>query len=150
MFENNLNLCREDLKLTQKELGNILNVHRKTITNWENANDPIPLNKLVKFCNLYNFSLDYVVGLARNNISYSDKIKLDRKEIGLRLKELRKSLKLTQENFTNKCGISRQTYSGYERGRSLITTTNLYVICKTYNVSMDYIIRNKVKEKTSV
>ena len=143
MNENNLKICREDLKITQKELGNILNVHRKTVTNWENANDPIPITKLVLFCNLYNFSLDYVMGLARKNTTYSEKIKLDRKEIGLRLKEFRESLDLTQQMFSDKCGIVRQTYSGYERGRSLITTTNLYIICKTFNISMDYIVRGK-------
>ncbi len=141
MNENNLKLCREDLKITQKELGNILNVHRKTVTNWENANDPIPITKLVLFCNLYNFSLDYVMGLARKNTTYSEKIILNRKEIGLRLKEFRKSLDLNQQMFSDKCGIVRQTYSGYERGRSLITTTNLYIICKTFNISMDYIVR---------
>ena len=149
MNENNLKLCREDLKLTQRELGMILNVHRKTITNWENASDPIPLIKLIKFCNLYNYSLDYVIGLSRKNTTYSEKIKLNRKEIGLRLKKFRDSLNLTQQMFADKCGIVRQTYSGYERGRSLITTTNLYIICKTFNISMDYIVRN-VKEKTSV
>ncbi|MBQ9024694.1 MAG: helix-turn-helix transcriptional regulator, partial [Bacilli bacterium] len=32
------------------------------------------------------------------------------------------------------------TYSGYETGHYLINTTNLYYICKTYNVSMDWIV----------
>ena len=149
MFENNLKICREDLNMTQKELGNILNVHRKTITNWENSIDPISLEKLVIFCNLYNYSLDYVLGLSRRNTRYSNIITLNKEKIGLRLKKLRKNLNLSQLEFANKCGLAQRTYSNYETGFNLITTTNLYIICKTYNISMDYILR-KSKEKTRV
>ena len=38
------------------------------------------------------------------------------------------------------CKISQTTYSGYETGHYLINTTNLYYICKTYNISMDWIV----------
>ncbi len=150
-MENNFKFCREDLKLTQVELGKVLNVHRKTISNWENSIDPISLEKLVMFCNLYNYSLDYVVGLERKNTNTnSKKIILNKNEIGLRLKELRKSLKLSQLEFANKCGIAQKTYSNYETGLTLVTVTNLYAICKTYNISMDYLIRGIVKEKVKI
>ena len=149
-MENNLKFCREELKLTQTELGKILNVHRKTISNWENSIDPISLEKLVIFCNLYNYSLDYVVGLERKNTTYSNEIILNKKEIGLRLKKLRKSLNLSQLEYANKCGLAQRTYSNYETGLNLITTTNLYAICKTYNISMDYLLGRIIKEKIKV
>ena len=142
-MENNFKFLREDLKMTQTELGKILNVHRKTISNWENSVDPISLEKLVMFCNLYNYSLDYVVGLDRKNTNYSNKIILNKKEIGIRLKELRKSLNLSQLEFASRCELAQRTYSNYETGLNLITTTNLYMICKTYNISMDYILGRK-------
>ena len=62
MINNNLKYCREELELTQKELGNILGVSITTISKWELGYDPITLKRLVKFCNLYNYSLDYVCG----------------------------------------------------------------------------------------
>ena len=149
MIENNLKFCREDLEMTLKELGKVLGVTEATVANWENANDPIPLSKLVIFCNKYDFSLDYVMGLSRSNTYYSNSIILDKKEIGIRLKDIRKKLGLTQTKFASKAGLVQITYCHYENGRNLITTTNLYAICKTYNLSMDNIVRG-IKEKTSV
>ena len=89
MINNNLKFCRESLEMTQKELGYIFGVAESTVSGWENNNDIMPLTKLVKFCDLYGFSLDYVTGLTRSNYSYSKINKLDRNKIGNNLKKIR-------------------------------------------------------------
>lgn len=139
MFNNNLKFCREELEMTQAELGFVFGVSDSAIRSWENAHDSIPLPKLIKFCNMYNYSLDFVVGLTRKNIKYG-KFETNKNEIGNRLKELRKGLNLSQQTLSDECKISQTTYSGYETGHYLINTTNLYYICKTYNISMDWIL----------
>lgn len=145
MYDNNLKEAREELGMTQKELGFVFGVSKYTVSGWENVNDPMPLNKLIKFCNMYDYSLDYIVGFDRKNSHYN-KTQYDKVKIGLRLKELRKSLKLSQQQLSEECKISQTTYSGYETGTYLISTMNLYAICKKYNVSMDYVVgRNENK-----
>ena len=140
MMNNNLKFCREELEMTQKELGNVFGVSFKTVAGWENSHDTMPLTKLVKFCNLYNYSLDFIMGLTRNNNRNNAKIETNKKLIGKRLKDLRDSFNLSQEKFAKKCGLSQTTYSHYETGFNLITTTNAYSICKTYNVSIDWLV----------
>ena len=83
MINNNLKFCRESLEMTQKELGYVFGVAESTVSGWENNNDIMPLTKLVKFCDLYGFSLDYVTGLTRSNYSYSKINKLDKIKIGI-------------------------------------------------------------------
>ena len=139
MLNNNLKFCREEIGMTQKELGLVFGLTDSTIRNWESGRETIPLSKLIKFCNINDLSLDYVIGLRRGNISYG-KFETDKFKIGKKLKEIRTSLNLTQEKLSDECKIPQTTYSDYERGRSLITTDNLYYICKTYNISMDYIV----------
>ena len=139
MFDNNIKYCREELEMTQAELGYVFGVSDASVRAWESAKDPMPLVKLIKFCNLYDFSLDYVVGLTRKNISYG-KFETDKMKVGNKLKELRKMLNITQQQLADKCKISQTTYSGYETGNYLINTANLYYICKTYNISMDWIV----------
>ena len=73
MIGNNLKWCRKELEMTQVELGNVFGVSDSTVRGWENAYDTMPLNKLVKFCNLYNYSLDYIVGLSKENKVYPKK-----------------------------------------------------------------------------
>lgn len=143
MIENNLKYCRENEELTQKELGFIFGVHETTVSGWETGKDIIPLNKLVKFCSNYGYSLDFVLGLTRNNTSYSKINKLDKTRIGKNLKTLRKNLNLSQQDIADECSISQTTYSNYELGNYLITTLSLYTICKNHKISADLIIGRK-------
>ena len=139
MYNNNLKFCREELEMTQAELGFVFGVSRNTVSGWENAHDTMPFNKLIKFCNLYDFSLDFVCGFSRRNIKYG-KFKTNKEKIGKRLKELRKSLNLSQQTLSDECKFSQATYSTYETGKFLINTITIYTICKTYNISMDYLV----------
>lgn len=143
MFENNLKTCREDLELTQKELGKVFGVSDKTIANWENSYDTMPLEKVIKFCNLYNYSVDYVLGLDKKNTIYNNNIVLDKKNLGNKLRRIRKELNLTQKEVADKCSISRSTLTYYELGKNLITTRNLYIFCKINKLSADELLNRK-------
>ena len=88
MLNNNLKWCREELEMTQKELGYVFGVHETTISGWETGKDTIPLKKLIKFCNLYNYSLDFAIGLSRQDDKHHNIDKVDKKKIGNNLKKL--------------------------------------------------------------
>ena len=148
MIDNNLRYCREELEMTQEELGIILGTSKQTISNWETGYAFMPLTKLVRFCNLYNYSLDFVVGFTRKNTKYNKDIKLNPKLIGNNLKALRKKLNLTQQKLSDKCNLYQATYNHYETGYSLIKIMPAYSICKTYNVSMDWLVGRKSSTKT--
>lgn len=141
MINNNLKYCREELEMTQTELGNVFGVSNSTVRGWENAYDTIPLKKLVKFCNQFNYSIDYVLNLSRENKHYPKIEKLDKVAIGKKLKSLRERLGLTQQKIADECSISRATYCHYEIGMNLITTLTLYTICKNYKISIDEFLR---------
>lgn len=141
VIENNLKYCRNEIGMTQSELGFVFGVHKSTVANWENGYDIIPLSKLIRFCNLYDYSIDFVLGLSRKNNVYNDKICTDKKITGMKLKKLRKDLKLTQKDMADVCAISREAYCHYELGMNLITTLTLYTLCKSFNISMDDFLR---------
>ena len=52
-----------------------------------------------------------------------------------RLKLLRKSLKLTQEEFAARIGIKRNSYANYEIGRNNPIDAVVFSICREYRVS---------------
>ena len=140
MFESNLKYCREELEMTQTELGYIFGVSKGTVSNWENGYSVIPLKKLIKFSNYSGYSLDFICAFTRNDKKLPKIDKINKINIGKNLKMLRINMGLTQQAFAEKCHIPQSTYSHYEIGYKLITTLNLYAICKTYNVSMDYLV----------
>ena len=141
MLDNNLKYAREDLEMTQEELGYVFGVKKAAISNWENGYDIIPLNKLIKFCSLYDYSLDFIVGFTRENKIYPKLDKFDKVKIGKKLKDLRNNLGLTQQQIADECSISRATYCHYELGMNLVSTLTLYTICKNHKISMDSFLR---------
>ena len=140
MLNNNIKYCREELEMTQDELGLIFGVSGYTVSGWENNNDNMPLQKMVKFSNLYHYSLDFITGLSREN-KYVKLDKIDKVKIGKKLKEIRLKLGLTQQQCADECMITQQSYSLYENGKTLITSLVLYTICYKHKLSMDEILK---------
>lgn len=67
MIIKNLRISRENLDLKQKEIAEFQNVNFSTVSGWETGKDTIPLKRLIKYANNYNFSLDYLFGLTKYN-----------------------------------------------------------------------------------
>lgn len=59
-----------------------------------------------------------------------------------RIKELRKTLNLTQTQFGNKIGTTRDSIAGYERG-SKISETTIRLICSVFNVNYFWLTEGK-------
>ena len=65
------------------------------------------------------------------------------------LKELRVQSGLTQDEFSKKLNVARQTYSAYERG---VRRPDVDMICRTaelYNVSLDWLILGTSDEEAA-
>lgn len=58
----------------------------------------------------------------------------------IRLKELRKSLKMSQAEFASAIGMVQQQYSRYEQGEREPQLKHIRRICKTFNVSSDWLL----------
>lgn len=56
-----------------------------------------------------------------------------------RIKKLRKVLGLTQQEFADKIGMKRNTIANYETDRNEPSNSVISLICKTFNVSEDWL-----------
>ena len=130
---------REDSSLKQKDIAALLNITQQTYSLWENGTKIIPLKHLNSLCNYYDVSMDYVLGLS--NVRQYDIVNrvIDKKNIGIKLKEFRKEKNITQEELANILNTTHSTISAYESGKTTILTAFAYEICKSYNISMDYL-----------
>lgn len=60
-----------------------------------------------------------------------------------RIKKLRKDLDLTQQEFANRLGTTRNNIAGYEVGRRSPSEAVISLICKTFNVSETWLRTGK-------
>ena len=62
---------------------------------------------------------------------------------GERVKEIRKSLKLTLEDFGKKVGVTKQTVSRIENGVNNLTDQMTKSICREFSVNYDYLVNGE-------
>ena len=67
-----------------------------------------------------------------------------------RLKELRRSLGITQKELASSLGIAQPTLSGWETDRFQIDYDNLVKLADFFGTSIDYILGRSVDEQTTV
>ena len=57
---------REDHDLKQRQLAEYLNCSQQVYSNYELGQRDIPTDVLINLSNLYNVSVDYILGLTNN------------------------------------------------------------------------------------
>lgn len=63
-----------------------------------------------------------------------------KKEVGQRIKNCRKDLRLTQEQVATKLGVVTQQYQTYENGRYELNYQQLIKLCEILDTSADYLL----------
>jgi len=140
IYGEKLKNLRENAYLTQRNLGNILNIHHDAYAQYEREYTIIPLKHLNTLCTYFNVSLDFIFGLT-SKINYPNRKQEISKELYiLRIKEFRKEQNLTQKKLADVLNTTQSTLTGYECGRYIIATPFLYTICTKYNISADYLL----------
>src|SRR5574344_454005 len=132
MIIYNLRNSRENMDLKQKDIAEMFGVHFATVSGWETGKDTIPLERLIEYANRFNFSLDYLFGITKQNDTSYLPLEIDLNVIAQNLRKIRKSHNLTQEDVAKKINTSQASYAHYENSVNLIPTTFLYNLTDIY------------------
>ena len=138
MITERIRDIREEKDLRQIDVAKILNVSQANYSRWENGTEFMPLKKLTIFCNYFNVSMDYVIGITRNNTSTGIH-ELNSKTIGNNLKEFRKKHGITQVELANFLNTTHSTIRAYESGKTTLLTAFAIQIVKKYHISLDWL-----------
>lgn len=144
MIIYNLRNSRENMDLKQKDIAEIFGVHFATVSGWETGKDTIPLERLIEYANRFNFSLDYLFGITKQNDTSYLPLEIDLNVIAQNLRKIRKSHNLTQEDVAKRINTSQASYAHYENSVNLIPTTFLYNLTDIYKpFSIDKLLGRK-------
>jgi len=142
----NLKESRKKLDIKQKDVAKLFKVDISTVSGWETGKDMIPLRKLIDYANYFNYSLDYLFGISKENIAY-EPLTINLEVIAKNLKRIRKNNNMNQAYVAKRINTSQSAYSHYETATNLITTTFLFNLTKVYDkFSIDELLgRKKIK-----
>ena len=68
-------------------------------------------------------------------------------EVGNRITARRKQLRMTQEELSEKSGVTSQTISNAELGKKGLRPENIIRICSAMNISPDYLLLGKISDE---
>ena len=69
-YRERLRSIREDRDLTQAELGKLLHKSQQGYNHIEAGRAELKIDDLIKICEFYNLSADYIIGLTNKKKSY--------------------------------------------------------------------------------
>ena len=69
-YRERMRNIREDRDLTQAELGKVLNKSQQGYNHIETGRAELKIDDLMKLCQFYNLSADYIIGLTNTKRSY--------------------------------------------------------------------------------
>ena len=65
-YVDRLTQLRQDRDISQKEIAKILNCQQSAISKYELRRADYKISDIIKLCNYYNVSADYILGLSDN------------------------------------------------------------------------------------
>ena len=71
-YRTRMRNLREDSDLTQTQLGDLLNKSQQGYNHIEAGRAELKIEDLIKLCEFYNVSADYMIGLTDTKKSYKD------------------------------------------------------------------------------
>lgn len=131
---------RDEKDLKKKDIAKVIGVVESVYSEWENGKLSIPTKRLVQLANYFEVNIDYMLGISdkREHIETTDEINLDL--VSVRLKEIRKSLKLTMRNLADKFNTTSSAISNYENSKYLILSSFLIELCMYSKYSIDWVL----------
>lgn len=83
MFGDRLKELRKGKNLTQEEIGEICQVAKQTISNWENNITQPPFEIVNKLAQYFGVSVEYLLNFNQDDLDKIEKLKQALKEAGM-------------------------------------------------------------------
>ena len=131
---------REEKDLFKKDVAKSIGVVESVYSEWENEKLTIPTKRLIQLANFFEVNIDYMLGLTSKRIHIKTNNDIDLELVSKRLKEIRKSLKMTMRELATKLNTSSSAISNYENAKFLILSSLLFELCSMSNYSIDYVL----------
>lgn len=121
----NIKQARKQKKLTQIQLAEQIGKHESSIRKYEKGLTDIPNEVISKIADVLEVSPAELLGIST---------------INERVKEVRKRLHLSQEEFGNKIGLSKSGISNIENGIRNVNPKHIKLIGAVFNINESWLM----------
>lgn len=134
-------------KLSQQFVAELLNVALSTYKRYEAGTRIMNLEEINILSNFYNVSLNSLLNITKNTISYNTFKDIDYKYLRFSLKFIRQRNRVRQQDLETYFNLSRSTISRYEKHPELAKLNYFILFAKKFKVSLDYMCGKTLKRE---
>jgi len=131
---------RDEKDLLKKDIAKAIGVVESVYSEWENEKLTIPTKRIYQLAEYYEVNIDYMMKLTNKRVNIKVNKDINLNIVSSRLKEIRKSLKMTMRDLAEKYNTSSSAVSNYENSKFLILSPFLIELCKYSNYSIDWVL----------
>lgn len=135
-MKDRIKQLRRILNLTQDSFGSRISVKGNTVAQWESGRNDPPSVVISFICKEYNVNENWLRYGTGDMFTSSD---ISNSKVSNRLKLLRNTLNLTQQEFADKIGMKQNTIAQYEIGRTIPSNAITISICREFNVNEEWL-----------
>lgn len=114
--------------MTMEEFGSRIGITRGAVSNIEKRNGKLTNQILHSVCQEFNVNKNWLQ--TGNGDMFG---------INTRLREVRRTLNMTQQAFADKLGVKRNTVGQWECGINAPTDQTIFSICREFNVNEEWL-----------
>lgn len=129
-FGNRLRELRVSEGITQFQMAVILDTSKSNISKYEAGTVEPGMEKINEIARFFKVTTDYLFGMAKGGNTM----------LGKKIKELRKSSGMTQEELGKKLGVVKSTISLWESDSSEPNHAATIALAKLFGVTTDYLL----------
>lgn len=83
LFGDRLKELRKERNLTQEDIGNLCDVAKNTVSNWENNINQPTFDIVKKLAQYFGVTIDYLLNFTQDDMDNMEKLKTALKEAGM-------------------------------------------------------------------
>ena len=83
LFGDRLKELRKERNLTQEDIGNLCDVAKNTVSNWENNINQPPFDIVKKLAHYFGVTIDYLLNFTQEDMDNMERLKQALKQAGM-------------------------------------------------------------------
>ena len=142
MFTSNIRKLRKEFHASQPQLAKEIGYGKSVISSWE-LGEQIPSAKAIIILSRYfQVSADYILNVTDDNtmLHRIDDLDVDISIFNKRLKELRISKNLSQDQLAKRTGLTQTSINHWENGKCQPNANAIVALARFFEVTSDYLL----------
>ncbi|MDE6210436.1 MAG: helix-turn-helix domain-containing protein [Clostridia bacterium] len=141
-FTSNIRKLRKEFNVSQPQLAKEIGYGKSVISSWEIGTQIPSAKAIIILSRYFQVSVDYILNVTNDNtmLHRIDDFDVDISIFNKRLKKLRISKNLSQDQLAKRTGLTQTSINHWENGKCQPNANAIVALARYFDVTTDYLL----------